>query len=116
MPHKQQKLAHGINSDLNIAVLTSMYSNGKSENDTNSEFDTSAVNSSFQSEVSDDDAEIDNGDEGVTTRDLNEFSKFKILSKDKAIVGLNDDNGFFLKGKVQIKVLKGKLLILGHLR
>jgi len=114
MPHKQQKIAHGINSDLNIAVLTSMYSNGKSENDTNSEFDTSAVNSSFQSEVSDDDAEMDNGDEGVTIRDLNEFSKFKILSKDKAVVVLDDDNGFFLKGKVQIKVLKGKLLVLGH--
>merc|ERR1719233_2163175 len=80
--------------------------------------DTSAYNSSFQSETSDYDQEDimepENEEEMDVNNDLCEFMNFKIISKDKALLMLNHDSKFYFKGKLQIKVLKGKLDILGH--
>lgn len=124
MPHKSQKKAHGNEKDINVESMRNLLNNGgekrsrpkNSENDTNSELDTSAFNSSLVSETSDFDQEdiVDEEMEEVVKKDLGEFMKFKIISKDKALIILNDDSGFYFKGKLQIKVLRGKLEILGH--
>merc|ERR1719483_532011 len=71
----------------------------------------------MQSEASDFDHEDCmeyNLEEDTINRDLAEFMKFKIISKDKALVILAHDSNFYFKGKIQVKILKGKLEVLGH--
>merc|ERR1719154_965939 len=56
----------------------------------------------------------DDLEEESVNRDLADFMKFKIISKDKTLVILAHDSNFYFKGKLQVKVLKGKLDVLGH--
>ena len=126
MPHKSQKRVHGKDRNIAVEGMKELFGNGKgnsnaareSENETNSEMDTSAFNSSFQSEISDYDqediVEQEDEEEMDVNHDLGEFMNFKIVSKDKALIILNHDSKFYFKGKLQVKVLKGKLEILGH--
>jgi len=124
MPHKSQKRAHSKDKNISVEGIKNLFYNGgdnsngakESENETNSEMDTSTFNSSFQSETSDFDHEdhMEDEEEVVLHKDVSEFMKFKIISKDKAIIILKDDSKFYFKGKLQIKVLKGSLEILGH--
>merc|ERR1719147_618833 len=124
MPHKSQKRAHCKNENISVDGIKDLFYNGggisngakESENETNSEMDTSAFNSSFQSETSDFDHEdhMEDEEEVALPKDVSEFMNFKIISKDKAIIILKDDSKFYFKGKLQIKVLKGSLEILGH--
>jgi len=127
MPHKSQKRVHGKDNNIAVDGMKELFSDGRgksnaareSENEANSEVDASAFNSSFQSETSDYDQEDimepENEEEMDVNKDLCEFMNFKIISKDKALIMLNHDSKFYFKGKLQIKVLKGKLDILGHI-
>jgi len=127
MPHKSQKRVHGKDSNIAVDGMKELFSDGRgnsnasreSENEANSEVDASAFNSSFQSETSDYDQEDilepENEEEMDVKKDLCEFMNFKIISKDKALIMLNHDSKFYFKGKLQIKVLKGKLDMLGHI-
>ena len=78
------------------------------------DLDTSAFNSSIQSEVSDnEDADMSHKDSDASPENLSDFMNFQILSSDKAVIGLVHDSKFYFKGKLSIKVLKGKLEIQG---
>lgn len=117
MPHKSQKKNHS--SDINIESMKKILTNGdeviekESDAEVNSELDTSALSGSLPSETSDFDQD-DPEEEEVIKRDLSEFIKFKIVSKDKALVILTNESRFYFKGKMLIKVLKGKLEVFGH--
>jgi len=109
-----------MNCDINVETMNNILKGAMPKDrdiETNSELDTSAFNSSMQSEASDFDHEDcmeDNLEEDTINRDLAEFMKFKIISKDKALVILAHDSNFYFKGKIQVKILKGKLEVLGH--
>lgn len=84
--------------------------------DTNSETeaDTSAFNSSLHSEASDNDVEMSRSSEiEEDPQNLSEFIHFERISAEKAVIGMVHESKFYFKGKLSIRVLMGKLEILG---
>ena len=126
MPHGKQKKFHqnyGININID-AVKAAMISKSDtpmkmSDSANDSMMSENDLNSSYQSEVSDiDDIDSDGVEVLNQTQPglepLSTFMSFKPISKDKVLVMLADSSSFYLKGKVQVKVLQGAVEVQGH--
>ena len=48
------------------------------------------------------------------TSNLTDRMSFRILDNQKAVIGLNHEEKFYFKGKILLKVLSGKLEVLGY--
>ena len=103
-------------NDIKINAIKKKYESDVEVAET--EMDTSAVNSSS---IESDNEDMDRSDPLTDTEPcvsnhakLCDYMNFKILkSKNEAVISLENDSKFYFKGKLSIKVLKGKLEILG---
>jgi len=111
MPHRGQKRLHAANISVEaVAANYSREDDRQSEPDLNS---SSGFNDTSLpvSDVSDEDpyVETDGGD----GESLEQLINFKVISKEKVLLCLKHDTKFYFKGKISVKVLKGKIEILG---
>ena len=107
----------GRNKEINVKFFENLINPDEEVRDSENDMDASALNSSpLRSEDYEMEEEVDEEEEEAdeTGFSLSESLKFRLLSKDKAVISLSNDTKFFFKGQVQIKVLKGKLEVLGH--
>ena len=128
MPHGRQRLAHGAHkAHVNIdAVRNAMGlpSDATLQSEVVTGVHNSSFNSSHPSDVSekDDEDEEEDGDrveeceeaEAEGSACLTEFLTLKLISKDTALFCLPDNSSIYLKGKLDVKVVRGSIEILGH--
>ena len=114
--------SRGKDSDINVAIFENLISPpGSQTQESETDLDTSAFNSSPSYDVGEEEEEVEEEEEEEPEKSplpetsLSDSLQFKLISKDKALISLQNDSKFFLKGQVQLKVLKGKLEILGHI-
>ena len=110
--------SRGKDSDINVAIFENLIiPPGSQTQESETDPDTSAFNSSPSYDVEEEEEEEDEEEPEKSPSpetSLSDSLQFKLISKDKALISLQNDSKFFLKGQVQLKVLKGKLEILGH--
>jgi len=133
MPHKSQKRVHNdesLNSNINVSVMKAFMKpqNGSdvesvidcdqphSEISALNSSETSAMNSSIQSETSDTEfggeEDVESNERLIQQSSLRDFVSFKIISNDKVLITINHDSSFYFKGRLQVKVIQGNVEVL----
>ena len=129
MPHGRQRLAHGppkahVNIDAvrNAMGLPSDASVMQSEGVNG--LHNSSFTSSHPSDVSEKEEDEEDGDEmeeeneeaevEETVNCVTDFLTLKLISKDTALFSLPDNSSIYLKGKLDVKVVRGSIAVLGH--
>ena len=115
MPQKGQVKRRNYQNDIKITAVSKIYEAETMETNSETEVDTSAFNSSIHSEASDNDVEMSEKSSEIDEdqQNLSDFVKFELTSAEKAVIGMVHESKFYFKGKISIKVLKGRLEILG---
>ena len=114
MPQKGQVKRRNYQNDIKITAVSKIYEAETMDTNSETEADTSAFNSSLHSEASDNDVEMSRSSEiDGDPQNLSDFIQFEQISAEKAVIGMVHESKFHFKGKLSIKVLKGKLEILG---
>ena len=106
-------------SDINVAIFENLLVTPEAQTqESETELETSAFNSSPSYGVEEEEEEMEEEESEKSPSpesSLSDSFHFKLVSKDKAVISLLNNSKFFFKGQVQLKVLKGKLEILGHI-
>ena len=108
------------NGVINVKAFEKLLTPSEEIPESETDLDTSALNSSPQNdhmeeeEEEEEEEEYEDEDDEASEYNLSESLQYRLASKDKAVISLSNDTKFFFKGQLQIKVLKGKLEILGH--
>ena len=114
MPQKGQVKRRSYQNDIKITAVSKIYEAETMDTNSETEADTSAFNSSLHSEASDNDVEMSRSSEiDEDPQNLSDFIQFEQISAEKAVIGMVHESKFYFKGKLSIRVLKGKLEILG---
>ena len=114
MPQTGQPKRRNYQNDIKITAVSKIYEAETMDTYSETEADTSAFNSSIHSEASDNDVDMSRSTEmDEDPQNLLDFIKFELISDEKAVIGMVHESKFYFKGKLSIKVLKGKLEILG---
>ena len=130
MPHGRQRLAHGAHkAHVNIdAVRNAMGlpSDATVQSEGVNGLHNSSFNSSHPSDVSEkeDDDEEEGGDEMIENEEVDaeeervncvkDFLTLKLITKDTALFCMPDSSSIYLKGKLDVKVIRGSIEVLGH--
>jgi len=120
MPQKRTK--RNYQNDIKVNAIVSKYSEQEDiavpdvEADVPEaefELDSSALNSSVQSGASDIE-DVSRIEKPKFTPNLTENMSFKTLTNQRTVIGLKHEEKFYFKGKILLKVLAGRLEILGY--
>jgi len=129
MPHGRQRLAHGAHkAHVNIdAVRNAMGlpSDASLQSEAVNGLHNSSFTSSHPSDVSEKEEDEEDGDEmeeEIEEADdeeevvncVTDFLTLKLISKDTALFSLPDNSSIYLKGKLDVKVVRGSIEVLGH--
>ena len=129
MPHGRQRIAHGAHkAHVNVdAVRSAMGLGSEATVQRDGLAEGRTLNSSFasshQSDLSEkEEEEEDEGDQMEEVQDddteavncLADFLTLKLISKDTALCSMVDKSSVYLKGKLDVKVVRGSVEILGH--
>ena len=115
MPQKRTKRTY--QNDIKVNAIVGKYSESVDAEVTDIDFelDSSALNSSVQSGASDiEEEEITGMEKQKFTPNLTDYMSFRTLENKRTVIGLKHEEKFYFKGKILLKVLAGRLEILGY--